>query len=516
VPYIDCNTGFPAIRKEDYDYTIIGSGAAGILLAIKLTEKGKRVLMIEAGHFDEDAERQSLNIILQTGKELESSESGRKRVLGGTTIAWGGQSLPFYPIDFSKRDWVQNSGWPLPIEEVQPYYNEANRFMGVDEADYEDDVFSMLGMKKQDFNRDELWYHFSKWAPEPNFKKLYHSTLERNVTVLYNTVATCINVDDNKLATTLELGNFKGQKVIIPVNSVIVATGSIEASRLLLASDKQVAGGLGNQSGWLGKCFMEHPCIEIGIVSTPNQYKLQQAFNTHLYKKRKYSVRISLAEKAQREQKVLNASMGIMFDYNDGRMDPYVEVRKYLHERKINSIPSLFTNMGAYLLSAKALVLNKLIYKHNARARAVVMMEQEPLKESAITLSNEVDAVGMRKASLNWQISHKTWDTVVYASGVLKRELKRLGFGELNVHAHINSANANWAGHLTDVNHHMGGTRMSATAEEGVVSTDLQVWGHPNIYVCSCSVFPTVSHSNPTLTMMALCIRLVNKLTAKN
>lgn len=110
MPYIDCNTGFPSIRKEDYDYTIIGSGAAGILLAVKLTEKGKRVLMIEAGHFEEDAQRQSLNKILQTGKELESSESGRKRAVGGTTIAWGGQSLPFYPIDFSKRDWVENSG----------------------------------------------------------------------------------------------------------------------------------------------------------------------------------------------------------------------------------------------------------------------------------------------------------------------------------------------------------------------------------------------------------------------
>ncbi len=516
MPYTDCNIGFPNIERGDYDYAIIGSGAAGILLAIKLIEKGKRVLMIEAGHFDEDAERQSLNKILQTGKELESAVSGRKRAVGGTTIAWGGQSLPFYPIDFSKRDWVENSGWPLPIEEVQPYYNEANRFMGVDEADYEDDVLRMLGMKKQPFNRDELWYHFSKWAPEPNFKKIYHTTLERNVTVLYNAVATRINVNEDKLADNIELANFNGDKTAIPINNVLIATGSIEASRLLLASDAQVAGGLGNQSGWLGKCFMEHPCIEIGVVSSSNQYKLQKAFNTHLYKKRKYSVRISLAEKAQREKRVLNASMGIMFDYNDGRIDPYIEVRKYLHEKKINSIPSLFANTGAYLLSAKALFFDKLIYKHKARARAVVMMEQEPLKESAITLSNEMDAIGMRKASLNWQISHKTWDTVVYASGVFKKELKRLGFGNLEIHNYINANNADWEKHLTDVNHHMGGTRMSSTADNGVVSTDLQVWGHPNIYVCSCAVFPTVSHSNPTLTMMALCIRLVNKLTVKN
>jgi choline dehydrogenase-like flavoprotein len=62
-----------------------------------------------------------------------------------------------------------------------------------------------------------------------------------------------------------------------------------------------------------------------------------------------------------------------------------------------------------------------------------------------------------------------------------------------------------WANYLSDVNHHMGGTRMSATAGEGVVDPNLKVWGYENLHLLSCSVFPTSSHSNPTLTLLALC-----------
>ena len=59
----------------------------------------------------------------------------------------------------------------------------------------------------------------------------------------------------------------------------------------------------------------------------------------------------------------------------------------------------------------------------------------------------------------------------------------------------------------------MGGTRMSLTPEEGVVDPHLKVWGVPNLHICSASVFPTSSHSNPTLTLLALCSRLSDRLT---
>jgi choline dehydrogenase-like flavoprotein len=61
----------------------------------------------------------------------------------------------------------------------------------------------------------------------------------------------------------------------------------------------------------------------------------------------------------------------------------------------------------------------------------------------------------------------------------------------------------------------MGGARMSADAATGVVDGRLRPWGIPNLYVCSAAVFPTGSHSNPTLTLLALVARLADELTGR-
>ena len=73
-------------------------------------------------------------------------------------------------------------------------------------------------------------------------------------------------------------------------------------------------------------------------------------------------------------------------------------------------------------------------------------------------------------------------------------------------------SNPQWDNYLSDVCHHMGGCKMSALPEEGVVNKNLQVWGIDNLYICSCAIFPTSSHSNPTLTMLALASRLAHHL----
>ena len=96
--------------------------------------------MFESGHFLEDEKKQALNEVIQTGKILNNAVWGRKRAIGGTTIAWGGQSLPFTSIDFEKRERVQNSGWPLSFEWMTKYYAEANTFMGIGNMSYTTDM----------------------------------------------------------------------------------------------------------------------------------------------------------------------------------------------------------------------------------------------------------------------------------------------------------------------------------------------------------------------------------------
>lgn len=515
MPFFNLNTYNLAYKREDFDFTIIGAGIAGILLAVKLTERGKKVLILETGHFEEDGNRQVLNEVIQTGKTLVNAVWGRKRAIGGTSIAWGGQSLPFSPVDFKERAWVKGSGWPISYEDLKSYYLLANQFLKIDELDYEQEILDLLGMKTIPIDQQLLHYHFSKWAPQPNLRKLYENILDKKIITIYNAVVTKININENGKADTLTVKNFNQKQFLLPVNQVLVATGTIEAYRLLAASNNKIASGLGNHSGWLGKCFMEHPCIEIGYVETNDSYQLQKHFNTHLYNNRKYSLRLTLSERAQEEYKLLNASSGIMFFYDNEAFDPYVEVRKFLQEKNIKYLQYFLNkkNISTYFLSTKAFFFDRLIYKHNAKAKLVMMLEQEPLVSSYLKLSDEKDLMDMRKVIINWDVSYKTWDTAVRKMHFVKNELSRLSLGTLHPHKYVDFQNENWKSNLSDVNHHMGGTKMSSTPGEGVVNSYLQVWGHPNIYICSCSVFPTSSHSNPTLTMMALCLRLLENLS---
>ena len=60
--------------------------------------------------------------------------------------------------------------------------------------------------------------------------------------------------------------------------------------------------------------------------------------------------------------------------------------------------------------------------------------------------------------------------------------------------------------------HHIGTMRMAATARDGVVDRDCSVFELPNLYIASSAVFCTASHANPTLTIVALALRLAGHL----
>jgi choline dehydrogenase-like flavoprotein len=515
MPFIDLDNGLPQPIDHSFDFVVIGAGVAGIMISLKLAEKGLKVLLLESGHFAEDEKKQKLNEVIQTGKELSSSVWGRKRVIGGTSIAWGGQSLPFSSLDFESRDWVEHSGWPIGLDDLGKYYPEANKFMYVDELNYDSDIFELLRMDRLPFDVHKINYHFSKWSPKPNFQNNFKKNINETITLIYNALVTKIHTNADGLATSLAVKNSKNTEFSIPVKKLILTAGAIETTRLLLVSRNEIHSmGIGNHSGWLGKCFMEHPCVEVGVVKTKEHYKLQKHFNTHISRGRKYSIRLSLSDFAQKEHKLLNGSAGIMFYYPDDQFDPYIEIRKILRQKKLKSLNlNMLNNFKALFRSLKALIKDKLIYKEGAQAKLVMMLEQEPLPSSSIGLSAEKDEFGMAKVVVNWEIGHNTWKTVCYLADTIVQELDRLSIGTLQKHEHIELNNPNWKSYLTDVNHHMGGTRMSATVNEGVVDSNLKVWGHDNIYICSCSVYPTTSHSNPTLTMMALGLRLVHQLS---
>ncbi|TAJ32467.1 MAG: GMC family oxidoreductase [Reyranella sp.] len=511
MPFIDANQALLERDWTGFDITIVGAGAAGIMLAVLLGRRGKRVLLLDSGHLEFDDEKQTLNDIEQSAKPLGNAIWNRRRVIGGTTTAWGGQSLPFGALDFEARDWVPGSGWPLSLDTLAPYYIAANRFMGIDGENYDTDILRLLKRQAPPVDPELLSYHYSKWARQPDFHKLHRADLERHVTVLYNAHLTRIDLGEDDRARAIEVSDFRERRRSLPVATLAVAAGGIETNRILLLNDHQKSGGLGNHSGWLGKAFFEHPSTSGGTVETDDPMRLQQYFAVRLRRRTRYSVRLSASRPWQERNRLLNASAGLIWSEEED-YGPLSILKRFVARPTPGDALQLARMGGPLAESLWILAREGLVYRSGASARLGLVCEQAPSRNSYIALGASTDRFGLRKARLHWRIGHDTWATAVRFAHTIAAELERLKLGRLHLPPELRLEAEDYEDHLHDANHHMGGARMSAAAADGVVDDRLRLWGVPNLYVCSAAVFPTGSHSNPTLTLLALVGRLADDL----
>jgi choline dehydrogenase-like flavoprotein len=135
--------------------------------------------------------------------------------------------------------------------------------------------------------------------------------------------------------------------------------------------------------------------------------------------------------------------------------------------------------------------------------------EQAPDPDSRVVLGSERDALGMRRAQLNWRLSQADRYSLYRVLHAIGREFGALGIARLRP---LLDANEVWPEEVLGGNHHMGTTRMAHDPRRGVVDADCKVHGIANLYIAGSSVFPTSGSANPTLTIVALALRLASHL----
>jgi choline dehydrogenase-like flavoprotein len=122
------------------DVCIIGSGAAGLMMALEFIAAGIEFVMLEGGELKPTAEGQNLYDGEIGGEAFRGLKEGRSRQFGGTTGLWGGQCVTLDPHDFEKRSWVPFSGWPIARETLTPFYERARRHLCVATETFAPDV----------------------------------------------------------------------------------------------------------------------------------------------------------------------------------------------------------------------------------------------------------------------------------------------------------------------------------------------------------------------------------------
>lgn len=116
----------PSLDSDEIEapVCIVGGGPLGLAVSIGLTAAKIEHVLLESGG-EEVGDAQALaggrNIDMRYFDPL----SARIRALGGTTHVWGGHSGPMAPIDFERRDWIANSGWPIGFEDYRPWVEPA-------------------------------------------------------------------------------------------------------------------------------------------------------------------------------------------------------------------------------------------------------------------------------------------------------------------------------------------------------------------------------------------------------
>jgi choline dehydrogenase-like flavoprotein len=507
------------------DVCIVGAGAAGITIAREFLGTHYSILVLEGGGFDPEADSQKLFESEIVGLPHSSIHDGRARVLGGTTTLWGGQALRFEDLDFKVRSWVPDSGWPIPREALDPYYERAERVLHLGARIPFQDLCSSFGIEPPVFDQNKLYVGCSRWSPKPNFGKTYREELKNapNVSVLLHANVTAIVT--NQSATAVENVEFKtlnGKKGIAKARFFVICCGGIETARLLLASNRVEPNGVGNQNDLVGRYFQEHIHVNYGNLLTKKRARLHDLFESFFVGGLKHAPLVTLTQRMQVEKKLLSIHGIVVFEPSpDSGIAAMKKLFRAMIGRSFSNVAELRRLIGRALANPGELL--RLAYRLYVQKRAGTpskgpilfgaQCEMAPNPSSRVMLSEARDNLGMPRVRLDWRVGELERRTLSEFVRMLASEFERLGLGtfDLKQVAFLDDPAA-WIGRAHDSAHHMGTARMHETPRLGVVDPQCQVHGIANLYIGSSAVFPTSARSNPTLTILALCVRIADRL----
>jgi choline dehydrogenase-like flavoprotein len=485
------------------DVCVVGSGAAGVSVALRLQDRGLSVCVLEAGGTGPDDATTALSDIECT--DLAIGRESRNRWFGGSTNTWWGKVAALDAIDLTRRDWVPLSGWPVTEEELARYWRQACELMGLPDLT-KVPTSDARGETLLDGERLATKPFF--WSRRPlRFAGLYRDRARHGSRVLLHAVVTSIELDaTGGRVDRLHVATLGGAHFDVRARATVLAGGGIENPRLLLASNHQQPAGLGNAHDQVGRYFMEHPKGAAGTVAvTPGAPLPARAYWAGRPRDQlKVRFGLRLAEGWQARTGALNSYVLLDPAFTSAG----VKALRRVYARKVKGRAALGALMsaGRDIPEVAALLRFKLTNRGRLPGvRVQNFVEQPPVASNRVELADRRDALGVPLPRLHWSVSDAERHTLVLLHRALADELAARGLGTLD--SPLLDEGDDWRP-TQDASHHMGTTRMGIDPQTSVVDPDGRVHGLANLYVAGSSVFPTSGCANPTLTIVALALRL--------
>lgn len=473
------------------DVCIAGGGAAGITLALALKEAGLDVILLESGGLEDDANTQALYRGTMSGIDTWRLDTHRWRLFGGSTSRWAGWCRPLQPFDFERRSYIENSGWPITYDELEPFYQLAHTRLELADFNYDIDAIQKAsGRPVLTSPRGRLQSAVFHYSPPTRFGQKYRPDLEaaENVRVYLHANVRNIELSSSHAdVRRFECVTLQGVGFNVEARGFVLALGGVENARLLLASNTQLPAGVANSTGNVGCYFMEHPHyngVSIWALRRPTDLSFYERHEIGLPQGRvRVQAMLALAPDVLESEGLIDFTASLTeaaIEPGDTGPIDGEQVRSLLRRRKEEQVYRLF-----------------------------VRAEQRPFAESRITLRDgDTDSLGMPRVDLNWQLHPDDNRTMRRAMEILGAELAAAGLGRL--WTSTDDDELSWV--TNPGGHHMGTARMSEDPADGVVDRHCRCHDVENLYIAGSAVFTTGGSANPTLTVVALAERLAQHL----
>ena len=533
-----------SLALEEATYCVIGSGAAGITIAVELARAGKHVLMVEAGDWKDDQKLDDAYNGQVTPPHSQTTEYRRQR-FGGTTHLWGGRCVPLDEQDMEYRPHVPHSGWPISFKELSHYYPLAMEYCDAGNADFEltalgkdtDPMFHELPLLFPD-----IYERIERYSLPTDFAKKFRNEISNSSLTTVLLRARCTSLNTNKDGSRIESITLSDgiNQWQIRDKIFILCGGGLETTRLLLMARQQC-------SAWhrldatLGRFYSCHFDLIFGELRFKDELPHFDFEKTcdNVYARRK----LQFSADYQINNRLLNSAFRLHFPpYGDPShgsgvlsfiyLAKSILAREYqdildhgakLTTKKHNTLlhlknvavrfPSVIRFGYEWLFKiklAKRKIPYTLVPNSNGSYPLEFNSEQIPSPHNRVELLSQRDSYNMPRIAVHWQMTDADIESGIKSIECIQSALNKTEHCQFVFDSNLLREKMRKA--LPIGGHHLGSTRMGYSTNDSVVNPNCQVHGVENLYIASSSVFPTSGHANPTLTIVALAIRLVDHL----
>ncbi|WP_369135140.1 GMC oxidoreductase [Modestobacter sp. I12A-02662] len=496
-------------RPAEADVLVVGSGPGGLALATELRRRGAEVLLLESG--GRRSVLHPLNEVLTTGLPFPGGRTGRARGFGGTGQLWAGGCLPLEDSDVVGRPWVPGSAWPVPLDEFRRWQDQATRFFAIPTAtfgpdDVTDDVATCLDGSGMEFR---VLHHSPRFRVGDHLRRSVAD--DPGITVVLGGTAVEV-LEDGDRVTGVRARDLSGAERVLRARATVLACGALENARLLLGSGA-APGGLGNHAGLLGAGLQDHPYWYLGEVLPPSG-RLATFFQVRRVGDHRVRPKLMLSPAVQQDRGLLGALADLQVVH--GPHSPVGALKRVTDALGQRRRPPALGHEVAQVLAGPGPLVRELRHRrrgaaapldHHSRLLLRVQTEQPPLGDSHLRLSPRRDALGARRLEVHWTVGAAECAAATETARRVAAQAEAGGLARVRLVDWLEDPSA-FRRAAADYNHHAGTTRMAADPAEGVVDPDCAVYGSPGLYLVGGSVFPSSGVANPTLTIVALALRL--------